>query len=300
MKVHSTSYNLKGAPFNAHIEKLHCCVNSLGFEARRMPDKVEKSDAKRAVVDDANRASLERERWRIYSARMRMPGRIKHTALQAKQDIKTLLRKKNYGPKVFCVGFHKTGTTSLGRALELLGYEHSSWNPRIEGHYLEGRLDKVIEYASKYESFDDLPWSKEDMIGILDRSFPGSKYIYLERDESSWKRSLARWSALGFNDSTVDVHARWKEYLKHREFILKYFEQRSGSELLILDVSDPIGFMKLADFLGKIAPQDSLPHLNKTDDLLTHQSPVKRAFSKAFRIVRDRVPGRGVSTAGPS
>ena len=30
--------------------------------------------------------------------------------------------KPNYNGKIFCIGFNKTGTTSLGKSLELLGY----------------------------------------------------------------------------------------------------------------------------------------------------------------------------------
>jgi len=191
-----------------------------------------------------------------------MLARIKDTA----REVRIIFRKPRQGPKVFCIGFPKTGTTSVGKALEMLGYDHSSFNRKVWlDYYLNGRLDKVIEYTAKYESFDDLPWLKETMIPILDRSFPGSKYIYLERDEISWKSSLAAWSKLIFGTS-YDVNAGWTDYLLHREFVLNYFRDRSPGEFLILDVSDPVGFRKLADFLGKAAPQDALPHYNKTDD----------------------------------
>jgi hypothetical protein len=195
-------------------------------------------------------------------------ARIKHMVRLAAKEVQVFFRKPSRGPKVFCIGFNKTGTTSLGKALELLGYKHSSFNRKVWiDYYLKGRLDKVIEYTSKFEAFDDLPWLKEDMIPILDRSFPGSKYIYLERDEISWKRSLASWSKSTFGISP-DVNVGWKEYLLHREFVLNYFRDRSPGEFLILDVRDPVGFKKLADFLGETAPQDALPHCNRTDGLL--------------------------------
>jgi hypothetical protein len=62
------------------------------------------------------------------------------------------------------------------------------------------------------------------------------------------------------------------EYLRHRDFVLNYFRDRSPAEFLVLDVSDPIGFRKLADFLGKVAPQDALPHFNKTADIVQRQA----------------------------
>ena len=127
-------------------------------------------------------------------------------------------------------------------------------------------MDKVLEYTRKFASFDDLPWLKEDMIPLLDQSFPGSKYIYLERDEVSWKKSLAGWGKVTFGKE-VDVDLGWQEYLRHRQFVLDYFGNRSPKEFLVLNVRDPAGFRKLAEFLGKAAPQDALPHSNRTDEL---------------------------------
>jgi hypothetical protein len=206
-----------------------------------------------------------------------MLPRFKHLARSAAKEAKIFFRKPSQGPKAFCIGFNKTGTTSVGAALEMLGYDHSTFNRRVWLDYLKGRVDKVIEYTGKYESFDDLPWLKEDMVPILDRSFPGSKFVYLERDEISWKRSLAWWSEVTFGKS-YDANAKWEEYLMHREFVLNYFKDRPLGDFLILDVRDPIGFRKLADFLGKTAPQDAIPWYNRTGEL----TPVGNNFSRNF------------------
>ncbi len=49
--------------------------------------------------------------------------------------------------KIFCIGFQKTGTTSLGRALELLGYRVCGpigvTNPQIQDKALEWALQKI-------------------------------------------------------------------------------------------------------------------------------------------------------------
>jgi Sulfotransferase domain len=193
-----------------------------------------------------------------------MLARMNRTVRMAAKEIQLLFRKPRWGPKVFCIGFNKTGTSSLGGALEMLGYDHSSFNQKVWlEYYLKGHLDKVLEYTAKFESFDDLPWLKEDMIPVLDRTFPGSKYIYLERDEVSWKGSLARWSKAKFGTSP-DVDAEWKGYIRHRDFVLNYFKDRPPGDFLILDVRDPIGFRKLAEFLNRTPTQDALPHYNKS------------------------------------
>jgi len=104
-------------------------------------------------------------------------------------------RPERYGPKVFCVGYNKTGTTSLGKSLEMLGYHNTSFERTVwREYYLKGRIDKVVRFAAKFDSADDLPWLKEDLIPVLDEIFPGSKFIHLERDEVSWCKSFETWS----------------------------------------------------------------------------------------------------------
>ena len=40
-----------------------------------------------------------------------MLARIKHSARLAAKEVQIFFRKPRQGPKVFCVGFNKTGTT---------------------------------------------------------------------------------------------------------------------------------------------------------------------------------------------
>lgn len=173
--------------------------------------------------------------------------------------------KPQYNDKVFCIGFNKTGTTSIGRALELLGYRNSSFNKIVwEKYYLKNKVDKVLKFTAKFDSLDDLPWLKEDMIPILDKTFPNSKFIYLTREEGAWKKSLYTWSYNRFGEH-ADIDNSLKEFRKHTEFVLDYFKERSKDEFIILDIKDPKGFKKLASFLGKTCSQDYFPHFNKSN-----------------------------------
>ncbi len=98
------------------------------------------------------------------------------------------LRKPQYTSKVFCIGYNKTGTTTLGQALDMLGYRNSSFNKKVwRKYYRNNEIVKILKYTAKFDSADDLPWLKEDMIPILDRVFPNSKFIYLTRDEEQGK-----------------------------------------------------------------------------------------------------------------
>lgn len=179
-----------------------------------------------------------------------------------KQYFLSVLRPQKYGSKIFCIGYNKTGTTSLGKALTLLGYRHSSFNRIVwRKLYLKGKIDAVIRYTSKFNSFDDLPWLKEDLIPVLDKRFPGSKWIYLERDEESWKRSCKAWSSgKGWE---CDAEEGWRGYCAHHKFVMDYFKDRM-EDLLVLKISDPKGFQKLGVFLGRPVPANAFPVYNRS------------------------------------
>lgn len=171
--------------------------------------------------------------------------------------------KPNYNNKVFCIGFNKTGTTSLGKSLEILGYNNSSFNRRVWRKYYKNKdYNKILNFTAKFDSVDDLPWLKEDMIPVLDKSFPKSKFIYLIRDEESWKKSIYNWTHQE-TGKYPDIEEKFEEYKSHKEFVLEYFKDRSD-DFIVLNIKDPEGFKKLANFLGKKTERIGFPHHNKT------------------------------------
>lgn len=177
--------------------------------------------------------------------------------------LKLTFVKPQYNGKIFCIGFNKTGTSSLGKSLELLGYNNSSFNKIVwNKYYLKNRIDKVLNYTAKFDSFDDLPWLKEEMIPLLDKTFPNSKFIYLIREEEAWKKSLYNWTFDRFG-KYPDVEKSWADYKSHEKFVLDYFNKRSIKDFIVLDIKDPKGFKKLAKFLGKTSDRDNFPHFNK-------------------------------------
>lgn len=178
-----------------------------------------------------------------------------------------LFRKERYDAKVFCIGYNKTGTTSLGKALKILGYRHASFNKKVwRDFYRNGKVEKIVKYTAKFESLDDLPWLLEDMIPIMDKAFPGSIFIFLERDEESWKQSYKRWRKKLFGE-TADIEVELEKYRKHRSFVLNYFKDRSPDEFIVINIQEENGFKRLADFLGKETDQTEFPHQNRTSDL---------------------------------
>lgn len=173
-------------------------------------------------------------------------------------------RRSDFGPKIFVIGYNKTGTTSVGKAIASLGYSHSSFNRYVwRKLYLQGRVEEVIRFTSKFEAFDDLPWLRTDMIPILDERFPGSKFIYLSRDEASWKRSWNRWNKVVFG-KVVDADDGWETYCEHEAFVSSYFHDSPADRYLAIAVADPMAFRKITEFLNAPYQGESLPHLNQT------------------------------------
>jgi hypothetical protein len=196
-----------------------------------------------------------------------MNRQLRNRVKYAKDFLKVMMAsfsRPQYGPKVFCIGYNKTGTTSLARSLKALGFKHATYNKVIwKDYYANKKIDKIIKYTSKFDSLDDLPWLKEDMIPLLDETFPGSKFIYLERDEESWKKSIYNWTYKKRGDHP-DIEDSVKKFRAHRDFVLNYFENRGPEEFIVMSIKDPDGFKKLANFVGKETDLTGFPHFNRT------------------------------------
>ncbi|MBT8098447.1 MAG: hypothetical protein KJO82_01790 [Gammaproteobacteria bacterium] len=174
--------------------------------------------------------------------------------------------------KVFCIGFHKTGTTSLELALKQLGY-------RVTGSFGTkdpGIAAKVHEMAyarvPRFDAFEDNPWPI--LYRELDQRFPGSRFILTRRPADAWIRSQVRDFA-----STETPMRRWiygddagcpagnedtyiARYERHNREVLDYFKDRPD-DLLIFDLPNGDGWDKLCRFLGHPVPDKPFPHANK-------------------------------------
>ena len=90
--------------------------------------------------------------------------------------------------KVFGIGFHKTATTSLAKALSYLGYRVTGPNWVDNPNPAEKVYKMAFELANKFDAFQDNPWPT--LYKELDRKFPGSKFILTLRPSDEWIRSV--------------------------------------------------------------------------------------------------------------
>ncbi len=173
-------------------------------------------------------------------------------------------------PKVFCIGFHKTGTTSMAVALEQLGYRVTGPNgvndPDIEANVLSMAYDLV----QQFDAFQDNPWPI--LYKELDAQFPGSKFILTLRSTDSWIKSqvnhfgtketpMRKWIyGVGCPEGNEEIYI--KRFNRHYEEVREYFKERP-QDLLVLDMAKGDGWEKLCPFLGVDIPANPFPHANK-------------------------------------
>jgi len=185
------------------------------------------------------------------------------------------LRKKRKWSKVFEVGVAKTGTTSLAMAFEILGLRWAGWCPNLYDEVKEGKFDNTLAYAEKFDAFKDGPWHEDDLYKILDRRFPDSKFILLERDDESWLKSIENFFSADINWNNIDekylIHNfsdRKQEMLdfKHKRFsdVKDYFRDRPD-DLLVMNICAGEGWEKLCPFLEMRVPKVKFPHEFKTE-----------------------------------
>lgn len=178
-------------------------------------------------------------------------------------------------PKIFCIGFHKTGTTSLRDALRILGYSVTGPNGNKDPDIESNVMELISELVDQFDAFQDNPWPI--LYKELDKKYPLSRFILTLRDEKSWMKSqlshfgseetpMRRWIyGVGCPEGNEQVYT--DRFRAHYREVIEYFEGRSD-DLLVLNLAEGDGWQKLCPFLGKKIPKDPFPHSNSADKRL--------------------------------
>jgi len=176
--------------------------------------------------------------------------------------------------KVFCIGFQKTGTTSLEAALGLLGYRvTSTFGKTMEYSALKAaHVEMALEIAAGVDAVQDMPWPL--LYRELDAAFPCAKFILTERDEDAWWFSIL--GHFGNNPAVLQQltygedagaplgnEARYREtYRAHNAAVREYFADRPD-DLLIMDLKASKGWDDLCAFLEQPVPDVPFPKANQ-------------------------------------
>lgn len=179
-------------------------------------------------------------------------------------------RNKPHKPRIFCIGWHKTGTSTMGLALLQLNYTVLGARSDMAESLLKGDKAKALEEAGKFDALQDVPWAA--LFKELDKEYPGSKFILTIREEQEWLNSAAK----HFQDIRFPLH-EWlygngillgnegiylQRYQKHYLEVKEYFQNRPN-DLLVMDFRKGDGWDKLCSFLEEPIPKKKFPHANK-------------------------------------
>ena len=129
--------------------------------------------------------------------------------------------------KVFGIGLSKTGTTSLTRALRVLGYRATHF-PLSALRCSSEVPQLAVDRIRKRDAFTDTPIPH--FYRELDRFFPGSKFVLTVRNVESWLDSCAInhvWPGSFVHDKAIrnQRHVRALLYLHHALYGSVWFDR---------------------------------------------------------------------------
>jgi hypothetical protein len=174
--------------------------------------------------------------------------------------------------KVFGIGFHKTGTSTLNQVLKILGYKVMGNRTDLAQKLINGEKEIVLNELNQFDACEDTPWPisfKE-----LDKKYPKSKFILTVREEESWYKSIENhfgnqstlmreWIYGEGEGDPVNNKSRYiNRYKKHNEEVLEYFNNRK-KDLLVINWKENSNWKYICDFLNAPIPQKQFPHANK-------------------------------------
>jgi len=189
--------------------------------------------------------------------------------------------------KIFGIGLHRTGTTSLRRAFNVLGIRCLE----NDGCWFMTKLDASgglefcpTEEIDRYRGFADNPVPL--FYAELDAMYPDSRFILTLRDVDEWADSvsgifsawwdgwqqLPEWPLIDachrawYGSDYSDRQRRIETYHRHTEQVLAHFANRPGA-LLQLDMTTDDTWDRLCDFLAVEKPETPYPRLNTRKDL---------------------------------
>ena len=209
-----------------------------------------------------------------------------------------LVRKKQ---KIFCIGQNKTGTTSLLKTFQDLGFiaARETESAKLLDSYLAKDFDHIAKFCKRAQVFEDVPFSLPELYKELDKAYPNSKFILTVRDNSEqWYKSVVKFLSKLFgkgsiptvedfkNAKYIEKGWAWKlfremystpesdlfnkeklieKYEDHNKKVVEYFVDKDN--LLILNLAEEGSYQKFCHFIGLESNQKSFPWVHKTESM---------------------------------
>jgi hypothetical protein len=184
--------------------------------------------------------------------------------------------------RIFGIGFHKTGTTSLHHAFSALGIDSWHWKSNRQAWRIFREMTDLGRSNLLEESYalcdNPIPLLYEK----LDRAYPGSKFILTMLSEEKWldavqclwdpkRNPYYDWDKQPFSNrihsalygrTSFDRPTFLDRYHRHNRDVCAYFSNRP-QDLLVMNMNEGAGWKELCGFLGKPIPSIPYPHAHK-------------------------------------
>ena len=202
--------------------------------------------------------------------------------------------------KIFCIGFNKTGTTTIEKTLKEFNFKLGN---QIKGELLifdwyKRDFKKIIKLCKTANAFQDVPFSLPFTYIILDQYFKNAKFILsIRNNEDQWYNSLTKFHSKLFSDGSAiptckqlkEAEYRYKGFVyqtfkliyntkdddiynketlinlynNHNYLVKEYFKSRP-EKLIVINVSKKNDYFRLCEFLNIKPLRDDFPWKNKT------------------------------------
>lgn len=174
-------------------------------------------------------------------------------------------------PLVFGIGLNKTGTSTLNKALQILGWNaiHDAFSipDQIQADRESGRsiLSGLID--SGFNAFSDYPIFMHTR--ELLRAYPKAKFILTTRSFDDWfqSRLFHPGSTITWEMDRAVLLSQWQ---KHHNWVEQCFQNQT-EKLLKLRICDGEQWQPLCQFLNCSVPTDSWPWMLRQNPYLFTQ-----------------------------
>lgn len=188
--------------------------------------------------------------------------------------------------KLFVVGWHKTATTSISRALDSLGIACWHFPYQLYPNLSKGVLD--FRLLASWSAAADMPIPL--VYRDLHRFFPNAKFILTVRETGAWLQSVKRMFEIGntprerLGDRSfwdVETETKYTHFIHEAAYGTRMFDQALFTErferhnrdvrryfrpwpnqFLELDVSGGLAWQPLCEFVKCAEPKNAFPRLN--------------------------------------
>lgn len=159
---------------------------------------------------------------------------------------------KKLNKKVIGLGLPRTGTTSLGAALEILGYKTIQYCPITKASTMNAWFDVFGKGLEPGQALVTSAFNF-DIVRSCQVMEPNAHYVYCQRNEADRALSM----------SNLGVDSVYVGSVEHNPFdILRELRQLL---VLPLELSGAEKWVKLCDFLEHKVPGLSYPHKNASE-----------------------------------